>query len=1059
MNKNILSRIIVFLFTVFFSIVTFSQNQVSVSGYVLDSKSRESLIGVTVKEKGTLNGTITDREGKFTIKTSSNSTLVFNYMGYEEKEMVLSSDLELIVLLDEKSELIDEVVVIGYGVQKKSDITGSISSVSGKDINNVPISSALQAMQGKASGLTIIQNTGSPGSSTTIKIRGTGTINNSDPLYVVDGFIVNDISHINPNEIANIEIFKDAASSSIYGARAANGIVVITTKAGEKGTPRITFDSYVGFSNPWKTIPVMDIEEYALMRDYVTNLRNYSANGVLYHSINETGDLVYDDYKFYKVDTIRKNSPANWWDAITQLGIKQQYNLSVSGGNDITKYIVTASYYKEMGIVNTSEYERFNTRLNLNNQLTNWLQLTANFAYSFEDKDMIPEGRNSVLKLALYQNPMAFTYSGRGYWSGGHPLATLALNHDNSKQHRIDMNLSLNAQLFKFLNYQFKASYYIVPYVRNNFYENFRLDEDFGMNDLTTVQVRQHQANKWEVNNLLTYMWNNNVHDINFLAGQIIEGHKESYYESLKRGTASNAPYLWYMSAAYTGDKTYGIDKEWSAIGFVGRITYNLLNRYLFQANFRADGSSVFSKENRWGYFPSVSVGWKFTSEPFMQNIDWLSFGKLRAGWGILGNNRIDEMARFTLLHTQFNYPYGIGNHILQPGITSVSIGNPDIRWEKTETTNIGIDLGFWGNSLNFEFEVFDKLTTDMLLRVPVPVSVGIGTNNDNFPMVNAGSVRNRGWEASFEYKNKINKLRYQVGFNLSYIENKVVSLGTGNEPVWGAYLNESSILDFTTKTAVGKPIGSFYGYLTDGIFNNWQEIEESAQYDWGKWRSQQTTRPGDFRFVDINGDGQITPEDRTYLGSPLPDYVFGIPISFGYGPLDLNIFFQGQIGNKVFNVMDHYLNNAAAGNNLYKDLRKKHWAAGELTDEDGVLIREGRSFFPQNLNASVPELFENDLNRNFRASDFMVKDGSYMRLKEMRLTWNFSENVCSKLHVTNFSIFGSAYNLLTFTKYNGFDPEIGRLPGEEGNNINMGIDNGTYPQVRTLTIGLRIVL
>ena len=433
MNKYTLLRITVFLFAVFYTIVTFGQNQITVTGYVLDSKSRESLIGVTVREKGTSNGAITDNEGKFSFRTSPGATLVFSSLGYNEKEMVLSNKLELLVFLEEKSEFIDEVVVIGYGVQKKSDITGSISSVSGKDVNEVPVSSALQAMQGKASGLTIIQNTGAPGSATTIKIRGTGTINDSDPLYVVDGFIVDDITHINPSEISNIEIFKDAAASAVYGARGANGIVVITTKTGEKGNARITFDGYFGFSNPWKTIPVMNIEEYALMRDYVSNKKDYSANGVLYYSLDENGEMFYDDYKFFKVDTIRRNSPANWWDAITQLGVKQQYNLSVSGGTDISRYMVTASYYKERGIVNTSEYDRFNTRINLNNKLTNWLQLNANMAYSNENRDMIPEGRNSVLKLALYQNPMVYTYSGRGYWSSLHPLAVIALNHQNSK--------------------------------------------------------------------------------------------------------------------------------------------------------------------------------------------------------------------------------------------------------------------------------------------------------------------------------------------------------------------------------------------------------------------------------------------------------------------------------------------------------------------------------------------------------------------------------------------------------------------------------------------------
>ena len=1044
MIKFKLSRMAILFIAVLYSTISYAQSQITVSGSVRDSKSRDPLIGVSVIEKGTTNGATTDVEGKFILKAASNSTLVFSYLGYADKEITVKNNEEVVVSLEEKIKLLDEVVVIGYGVQKKSDLTGSISSIAGKDVNSVPVATVLQALQGKAAGVTIIQNTGAPGSTTTIKIRGTGTINDADPLYVVDGFIVDNIDHLNPNDIANIEILKDAASSAIYGARGANGIVAVTTKSGDAKGTRVTFDSYIGFSTPWKTIPVLDIGQFALMRDYVTGQSLYSAEGVLYNTNDPVKGLVYDAAKFERIDTMRRGSPANWWDAVTRTGIRQQYNLSVSGGNDKTKYLVSSSYYDDKGIVNTSDYSRFNTRINLNSQLTKWLTMTANMTYAYENKDKVPEGQNSILKLALYQNPMVFTYNERGYWYSSHPLAVLARNHDNDKQHRIDMNMNLSAQITKFLNYQFKISDYVIPEVISRFYEVNKLDEDFLMTDLSTVYKLHNLTNKWEINNLLTYNWKNNIHDITVLAGQTLEGFNYSYQESIKKGTASNDSKLWYLTSGYTGDKTYGIDRLWTAVGFLGRINYNLLDRYLLQVNFRADASSIFSEKNRWGYFPSVSLGWKFTSEPFMENNPWLSFGKLRVGWGQLGNNRIDELARYTLLHTGYNYPFGVGNHILQPGTTATSLGNPDIRWEKTETSNIGVDLGFFKNSLNFSAEVFNRLTTDMLLRVPVLVSVGI----DDAPMVNAGSVRNRGIEISLNYKNRINKFRYEFGFNVSYIKNEVVSLGTGNEPVWGGWLAESNINDFVTKTAVGRPIGSFYGYVTDGIFKSYEEIKASAQYNYGKLDFEQTTRPGDFRFVDLNGDGVISAEDRTYLGSPMPDFVFGIPFSFGYGNFDLNFFFQGQTGNKVFNVMDYYLNNASLGANLYADIREKHWS-GQLM--------ENRAFFPLNLNASVPDLRTSDDNRNFRASDFMVKDGSYIRLKEFRLTYNFSNKICSRLNLQNLSFFLSGYNLLTFTRYNGFDPEVGKVLGTEGNNINMGIDHGNYPQSRTITAGFKV--
>ncbi|MDR0505623.1 MAG: TonB-dependent receptor [Dysgonamonadaceae bacterium] len=1041
------SRILFFSIALLCSLISYGQNTVSVTGSVLDNRNREPLIGVNVIEKGTGNGTVTDIDGKFTLKTTANATLSFSYLGYAVKEVNVGKGGEIPVLMEEEARVLDEFVVIGYGVQKKSDLTGSISSIAGGDVNDVPVASVLQAIQGKAAGVTIIQNTGAPGSTTTIKVRGTGTVNDADPLYVVDGFIVDRIDHLNPNDIANVEIFKDAASSSIYGARGANGVVAITTKSGEKTGRKITFDSYVGFSTPWKTIPVLNAEQFALVQDYINGTSLYSADGQLYYSKDpDTGELYYNERKFNDIEIIRRGSPGNWWDAITRTGIRQQYNLAVSGGNEKNKYLVSGSYFDEKGIVNTSGYNRLNTRMNLNSELTKWLQLTANMSYAWEDKDNVPEGENSVLKRALYQNPMVFTYNERGYWYESHPLAILDRNHNNTTRHRLDANLNLNVKIGKLLNYQFKISDYIVPEANSQFTEVNKLDEDFVMTDLNTVYKRRNLTNKWEMNNLLTFAWNKGKHDISVLAGQILEGYKNSFQESTKKGVASNESNLWHLTSGYTGDKTYGYDQEWTAIGYVGRINYNLLDRYLFQANFRADASSVFSKKNRWGYFPSASFGWKFSSEPFMQNQHLVSFGKLRAGWGQLGNNRINEMSRYTLLNTQYNYAFGVGNHTLYPGIIATSIGNPDIRWEKTETTNIGLDLSFLRNSLDFSVEAFNRLTTDMLLRVPVPISAGLA----NAPMVNAGSVRNKGIEFSLNYKNKISKFRYEVGFNVSYTKNEVVSLGTGNEPVWGGWLSESNINDFVTKTDVGRPIGSFYGYVTDGIFNTEEEIKASAQYDYGKNDFEQTTRPGDFRFIDLNRDGQITAEDRTYLGSPMPDFVFGIPLSFGYKNFDLTIFFQGQTGNKVFNVMDYYLNNAASSYNLYADVREKQWS-GQLRDD--------RAFLPLNLNGSIPDLRNSDLNRNFRASDFMLHDGSYIRLKETRLTYNFDKSVCSRLFVQDLSLFVGAYNLLTFTRYNGFDPEVGKLLGSESNNINMGIDHGTYPQSRTITIGLKITL
>ena len=1041
MSKKALSLIIAMIASVFG--LNAAVQTITVTGNVMDPKENEPLIGASVTQKGTSNGVVTDVEGNFTINVPSDAVLMVTYVGYTAQEIKVNGRTNINIEMLSNAELLDDFVVIGYGVQRKSDVTGSISSVSGKELNNVPVSSALQALQGKASGVNIIQNSGAPGGATTIKIRGTGTINDADPLYVVDGFIVDDITHINPNDIANMEIFKDAASSSVYGARAANGVVVITTKSGEKGKVSVTFDGYVGFSNPWKKIDVMGTEDYALMSDYINGSQIYSALGQLYRTPAADGALVFDDHKKFLVDTIRANSPASWWDAITRTGIKQQYNVAVSGGNDNTQFMVSGSYFNEKGIVKSSDYQRFNLRMSLNQKITNWLKLMANMSYSNEDRDLIPEGQQSVLKRSLYQNPMVMTYNSKGYWTEDHPLARLERYHRRIKRDRFDFNLTLSADFLRFFNYQFKASYYVAPQTTRQFTEVGKLEEDFVMTDLSKVYEYRNKIDKWEINNLLNFNWHNDDHSITVLAGQTAEGYRNSWQESTKRGTVSNDPSQWFLSSGFTGDKTLGLDSRWTAVGFIGRVNYNFLDRYLLQANVRVDGSSMFSAKNRWGTFPSVSVGWKFSSESFLRDQTWLSLGKLRLGWGQLGNNRIDELSRYTYLVSEYNYPFGQGTHVLQPGYTALTIGNDDIKWEKTETYNIGLDLAFLNNSIQFGIEYFDKKTTDMLLAVPTVPSAGL----KGYPMTNAGAVRNYGFETQVTYRKTFGDFSFDVGFNLSYIKNEVTSLGTGNEPVWGAYLEEGSISDYVTKTAVGRPIGSFFGYVTDGIFQTYDEIRASAQYEPGKMDSEQTTRVGDFRFKDLNGDGKITAEDRTYLGSPLPDFVFGVPLNFRYKGFDLGLFFQGQTGNKIYNVMDYYLYNAAEGN-VYADIRSKHWSGQ---------VAENRAFFPLNTLAAIPDLDADDAARNFRSSDFFVKDGSYLRLKEVRLAYNFPVDWISRLGVKSLTLSVTAYNLLTFTKYDGFDPEVGKVVGSEGNNLSMGVDHGNYPQARSFTFGLQL--
>ncbi len=1047
MSRHILIRSSLCLMLLFWTALGFAQ-KITVTGTVLDD-TQQPLMGVTVLEKGTSNGAVTNIDGKYTITVASHATLSFSYIGFKAQNQEVKGRKEINVQLESFTNTLNEMVVIGYGVQKKSDITGSISSISGKDINDVPVSSTLQALQGRAAGVNIIQNSGAPGGSTTIKIRGTGTINDADPLYVVDGFIVDNIDYLNPNDIANVEVFKDAASSAVYGSRAANGVVSITTKRGKAGKISITYDGYVGTSDAWKKIDVMDADNYALMRDYVNGSTTYSADGQLFMTKDASGNLVFDPAKAAILDTIHHNSAGNWWDAVTRTGIKTQHGVSVSGGSENTQFLASVSYYRENGIVKTSDYNRFNGRVNVNSKLAKWLTMQAELAYTNEKRHGVPEGSSSILKQALFESPMEYLYNNEDYWYSNNPLAVLDRYNGQNHYDRLNANLSLDAKFLKYFDYQFKASYYTTRNIDDDFTEVWGPDEDFVMpSSLSSVYKKQDNVNKWEINNLLTFLYTDKHNSLTVLAGQTAESYKDSWQDGRRAGTPGNASDFRFLSSAYTGDKTYGLDREWTSVGFISRINYSLNDTYLFQANMRVDGSSMFSKDNRWGFFPSVSLGWKFTNEKFMQSLsDVLSSGKLRVGWGKLGNNRIDELSRYTYLTSGYNYPYGLGNSTVYEGSTATVLGNDGIKWEKNESYNVGLDLSFWNNKLLVTAEYFNRKTTDMLLRVPTVASAGL----DFSPMTNAGAVKNTGWEVDVKWRDNIGKdWKYEVGFNLSWIKNKVTSLGTGNEPIYGSYLNESSIVDYVTKTAVGQPIGSFFGYVTDGIFQSYQEVRESAQYEVGKNDFEQTTMPGDFRFKDLNGDHRITAEDRTYLGSPMPKFFFGIPMDVSYKNFDLNIFLQGQTGNKIFNVMDYYLYNAAEGN-VYADIRSKHWS--------GQLEGQGRTFFPLNTNASVPDLSNNDAPRNFRASDFFVRKGDYMRLKQVQLTYTFPQSILSHIGVKSLALSLTAYNLLTITGYDGFDPEVGKISGTEGNNLSMGVDQGNYPQARSFTFGVKLGL
>ena len=982
MCKKIFSRLLVLLLLSAINLSVAAQN-ITVTGTVVDPAENEPLIGATIRAKGTSAGVATDIDGNYSISVPPKSTLIISSIGYETKEIAVDGRTHIDIQMTSTSAMLDEVVVIGYGVQRKSDITGSISSVSGKDVNDVPVSSALQALQGKASGVNIIQNSGAPGGATTIKIRGTGTVNDADPLYVVDGFIVDDINHINPNDIANIEIFKDAASSAVYGARAANGVVAITTKGGEKGKVSVTFDGYVGFSNPWKKIKVMDTENYAMMLDYINGTTLYSEEGRLYQTKQDDGSFKFDEHKKFLIDDVRNNAPANWWDAITQTGVKQQYNVAVSGGNDNTKFMVSGSYYNEKGIVKSSDYQRFNVRMNLQQKLTSWLDLIANLSYANEDRELIPEGQSSVLKRALYQNPMVKTLDDAGlYWREDHPLAQLERYHRSINRDRADMNLTLSAN-WKWFNYQFKVSYYTTPETTSQFTEVGKLEEDFVMTDLSTVYKYKTHTNKWEINNLLTFNWNNKVHSITALVGQTAEGYKYSFQESTKKGTASNDPSQWFLSSGFTGDKTYGLDRKWTAVGVIGRVNYNVLDRYLLQANIRMDGSSKFAKNNRWGTFWSVGGAWLINKESWF-DASWVQELKLKASIGSQGNDNIGDF----LYTDRFN----IINSNNSLGTSFKSKGTKDITWETNTNFNIGAEFQLW-NRVTGSIEYYRRKTSDMLFSFTVAPSLGYASYMDN-----VGNMVNSGVEMDFNVNIfDTRNFTWDVNVNISTLKNRITML-------------DPDKLITTEYTADGK---GYKGYSNGSFFIG----EDLSMFTWRLKEYAGVNEKGESLFYKNVKDeaGNITGRETTTNHAQADYYITeesSIPKVYGgfgtklkvYG-VDFGINFTYQIGGKQYDGTYAYFMSSpygTAGYNYHKDLLN--------------------SWTPENTNTNIPRFQMNDQYSGEMSTRFLT-NASFLNIQNINVGYTLPSKWTRKLAINSLRVYMSAENVFYWSKRKGFDP------------------------------------
>lgn len=985
------------------------QQAKTVTGTVTDV-SGEPIIGANIRIKGTTTGTITDIDGNFSIEAKPQSVIEVSYIGYLTQETVINNQKSIRFLLKEDTKTLDEVVVIGYGVQKKADLTGSVANINTEKLNTQSNANIGQALQGKIAGVDIVSQGGAPGSGTRIMVRGIGTLNNASPLYIVDGMYMNSIDHINPNDIASIDVLKDASSAAIYGSRAANGVIIVTTKEGSntEGKPIIDLSVNLGISTASKFLDMLDAKGWA-------EVTTIARQAIGKPALDMATDLA--------------NKPDNdWQDIMFRPALMQNYNLSVKGGGKYSTYYTGLGYFNQDGIVKGTNYQRYNIQ-SKNDYKRGIFSAGTNLIISFShDKPLHQELRGGMIGTILQSVPTLEKYDdtregGYGGTYGDvvnipHPLAIIDDNIMDRYNENVKIFANLYAQIELFKGLKYKLN--LTPDFSFERYKNYLNKYDFGLatNSITQLTERQRRRRNILVENLLTFDRTFGEHKISALAGYTYQDsrfrHIQAYGEGLPQG-------LEEIDAATTNRSNEG--NSWRSVltSILGRVFYSYQNKYLFTATIRRDGSSKFGKNNRYGYFPSFSLGWNVTEEKFMENVHWLDQLKLRGGYGVLGNQEIDNYQYSSTITTGINYPDGNGG--LLQGAFPKNFANPDIKWEETAMTNVGIDFMAFNNRLSLTADYYVKNTKDILLTVPIPISSG-GAND---PIRNAGKIRNNGFEFNLGWMDQPNPdISYGINLIGSFNKNKVIAMGSESGSIKGGSTNQNIT---TSETKAGYPIGGYWLISTAGYFNSQEEVDAYAKD--GK-KIQPAAEPGDIKFVDANNDGVINDDDRVFQGSPFPDFTFALNGNMRYKNFDLSIGLQGVLGNKIYNATRQTLEDVTKGSNFLASCLD-YWT-------------------PENKNASHPRLTWDDPNRNTRAeSDRYLENGSYLRLRSVQLGYTFPQT-WFKGAIQHARVYINAENLFTITSYSGYSPDV------NADNANYrGFDNFIYPTNRTFMLGLNV--
>ena len=1062
--------------------------QTQVKGVVYDGTDGSPMIGVKVMVTGTNTGTITDYDGNYTISVPQGKTLTYSMVGFKPQTIDPKGRTTIDVTLEEDSKMLNDVVVVGYGTMKKSDISGASVTIGEDAVKGSLITSQDHSFQGRVAGIQASNTSGAPGSSSSIRVRGQATINaNAEPLYVIDGVIVQSggnngqnsqsgasfglgdalgngsmstispLATIDPSDIVSMEILKDASATAIYGAQGANGVVLITTKHGKAGEAKFSYNGNFAVNRQQKRLDMMNLREYA---EY-------------YNSLVDMGEIYENNPMLADPSILGKGT--NWQDAVFQTALQHSHQVSAQGGTDKVQYYASGSYMNQEGTIIGSNFNRFSFRTNLDAQMKSWLKFGMTAAYSNSNDDLkLADSNEGLIYYSLTTPPNIPIYNVDGSYSSvsqegytsPNPIAIAMEDDILLNRQKLNGNFFFDVNPFKFLTWHTELGYDFNWSTSKTYEPTLTL----GTYNRTQNSASQNKSSSkfWSLKNYLTWSQQFDKHNVTGMVGQELWESRYDWMQISSTGLPSDDVHSPALGDLDSQKFNNGFGSS-SMASFFTRWTYSYNNRYNATYTYRYDGSSNFGPNNRWAGFHSVAASWRFTEEEFMKDVNWLSNGKLRIGWGQTGNSNIG------------GYRWGSGISKMESifGISyrPSNIANPDVKWETQEQWNIGLDLGFFKDRLNFTFEWYNKESRDMLMLKQVPSYMGINENTNpsirlEAPFGNFGHIRNRGVEFTIDAHPLVGKFEWDLNFNISHNKNTLVSLndGSGNKSLigWGQWS------DVVTESKVGESLYSFYGYKTDGIYTSLEDIENSpkpqAAPSDGVYKRTSTVWVGDIKYKDLNGDNVINTEDRTNIGSPMPKFTFGFTNTFRYKNFDLTLFLNGSVGNKILNYNAITLTHMySSWTNQTKNISdrailvpidpNKDYSQGTILRPDGSVIE---NWYDDITNVKVknpdaglprPSLY-GDPNDNDRISDRYIEDGSYLRVRNISLGYTFPKQMLSKAKIESLRLYTNIQNLWTITGYSGYDPEVG--VSTTSANV-YGLDNGRYPSPTTYSVGVNL--